>query len=84
MMRPHNAAGRHAGQLVLLSELRGERVAIRAGRATVDVTLMVASLAGSGLPAPVIGPSTANMPRSWSMTIRQNGGRGSASGMGEV
>ena len=49
-----DATGWNAGQLALAKELRGDHVTIRASWAANYVTLLVACLAGSRLPGPVI------------------------------
>ena len=54
------------------AEFGRERVAIGTGRATRDAVLVVAGepAAASHDRSSVIGPSTQNTPRSWSVTIR--------------
>ena len=52
---PHDACGWRAGQLVRLLEFAGERVAIRAGRAALDVTVFFPRAAGGQVPRAVIG-----------------------------
>ena len=53
--RPHDAARRHAGQLVRAAILGRQRVAIGAGRAAHDAALLVAGIGGGFVPGPVVG-----------------------------
>jgi hypothetical protein len=56
---PHDAAGRHASYYLVRAAILGrQRVAIGTARATGDMALVVAGLAGGCLPAPVVGHRT--------------------------
>ena len=53
--RSDDTTGGDAGQLALAIELRGDRITIRPTGAANNLTLLVACLAGGGLPGSVVG-----------------------------
>ena len=62
---------RHAGQVMRLAELRGERVPVRAGRSALDAPGVLAPGAADGdVAAPVVGPAAAG-----AMSCRGHRGR---------
>jgi hypothetical protein len=84
--RPHDASRRDAREFVLTVILGRQRVTVGAGRPQVVrcCRSRVARAADCPGRSSVIGPSTAKMPPSWSVTIRKNGRGASSSGMRRI